>query len=242
MRIINYQNTKLFNFFILFSSAFHQMLPSKTINMQFVRRVEKLLAPPFPTKCFTYSPEHIPNPKILSEHIYRSRGILICFPFQVYSLFIYMLYKLGECLLQCLWKTLNQKCANMYSIYTRPIVEEEENRQNMEQMMKMLKTEKSLLNMTFENETSEFFKLCPKTNTSFREYIIAKEYCIKACPPACHSVTYNEDRVYTTDIKSTVDSFAVISWASTPEVSLRHQAKWDQADFLGKLTKHIFVN
>lgn len=126
----------------------------------------------------------------------------------------------------------------MYSIYTSPLVKEEENRQNMEEMVKMLKTNQSLLNMTFENETSKFFKLCPKTNTSYKEYKLAKEYCLKACPLSCYSVTYNEDRVYTSevstnDIKS-LDTFAIITWASSPEVNLRHQAKWNQADFLGK--------
>lgn len=55
------------------------MFPKKLINIQYARRVEKLLPPPYPTKCFKYSPEHVSNAKISSEHIYRSRGIMTNF-------------------------------------------------------------------------------------------------------------------------------------------------------------------
>lgn len=101
----------------------------------------------------------------------------------------------------------------------------------------MLKTGKSLLNQTIDGDVSEFFKVCPKKNDTFLQYKQAKEYCLTACPSSCRTVTYNEDRVYTTDfpkIDGNINSFAVISWASSPEVNLRHRPKWDQADFLGK--------
>lgn len=102
--------------------------------------------------------------------------------------------------------------------------------------MKMLKTGKSLLNMTIDADVSGFFKVCPKRNDTFLKYKQAKEYCLSACPPSCQTVTYNEDQIYTIDTSNDINSFAIIGWASSPEVNLRHQPKWEQSDFLGKVT------
>ena len=200
----------------------HRLFQGKVTVMPFVKQIQKLQPPPYKTACFQYQTKHRMFSN-LSPREFRTKG---------------------ECILRCLWDTLNKNdCVQYYSIYTKEIIEYEESKIPAQKVIQMLQADSPLLNMTIDGENSGFIKICPKTNKSYHEYIQARQHCTKTCPSACKVSTFYEDGMYYVPADDNYGGYATISWAPQPVAQIEHRPKWDLADFLGTIggTVHIWL-
>ena len=200
--------------------AFHQLVSGRFTVVPFVKRIQKLLPPPFATGCRKYNSK-------LNNH----------------SRFDYQQFRTrGECMLHCNWNllatTTNQnKCVNFFSMYTKHMIEEIEDAEKAKQLQSMIKENVNMFNSTIDIDTKGYFKICPRTENSFKDYIKAKVKCLKACPIDCTVNTFEDYRTIDTQYPTQINtSYVVFLWAAQqPVVEIVHHKKWEIFEFLGTI-------
>src|SRR5699024_3927214 len=222
----------------------------KVSVIPFIKRIQHLEPWPYAKHCFAYRDYRLDlRPDELDQNALQGSPNVTTTRLELYR-------SRGECFLYCMWRALNaHRCANLFSIFTFEMVQQEQFYRFTEFTKEITKVkmqgkyqkqneysgdDKDFDEMNINYDDGDYWvKFCPRSYRSYKAYLKTRRRCLKRCPPACTIETYAEEGVYDYQPDSKTNASLVeVVWASKPTPFVHHHPKMDRDEFIGSIGGH----